>query len=316
MDIAILHHVPTPCSSCPHTLCSYSLPTPLPPSPTSSLPHSLSQSLSHSHLSVHLIAAAIAASTHRILSSSGTGGTRGRGGGIVRLVTKGDKQLNDYLAAAKKLPDQLSLLPFPSSRDTAATSDSPSFPSSVLDETEREVGGEGGEGGGEVLEGVVGVAEEIKQGLLVREGLALRGSAYTQGLLAACRRLGCVTWHRHHVSSLSDLLPLIRANAYGTEEEGGRGVGGVEEEVVAVVVTTGAATVLLPELSHVRITPVRAQNIMYEFVGEGSALDAHQHLQIPIISGRSSAPTPLARIPTTSLPCLFLPLQLPLSPFL
>ena len=44
------------------------------------------------------------------------------------------------------------------------------------------------------IEGVAGVAKDITEGLMVHEGLALKGASYTAALLEACHNLGDITW--------------------------------------------------------------------------------------------------------------------------
>jgi glycine/D-amino acid oxidase-like deaminating enzyme len=122
-----------------------------------------------------------------------------------------------------------------------------------------------------------GVAKEIEEALVVREGVALSGPRYLRSLLEACRSLasGSITWHTQNITSLQHLLSLAR------REEGQE-----EGEVAAVVVAAGAAAVLLPELRHLPITPVRDQNIIFEQTEKGKVDGAGEELELPVISSR------------------------------
>ena len=192
--------------------------------------------------SLRLIQAAVDASPHLILSSRT--GKRG----ILRLVTKGEKQLKDYLKAAETAPDELS---FVNVRSAPATSSTEVARGSL----ERDGTAQGGRfaenappGEREVVEGVDALSPDINGALLVRQGLALRGARYTKGLLAACRSLGDVSWQTERVSSLRDVMLTLQLEAEA---------GGVE--TAAVVVACGAACIQLPELRDLPISPVRAQ---------------------------------------------------------
>jgi glycine/D-amino acid oxidase-like deaminating enzyme len=126
-----------------------------------------------------------------------------------------------------------------------------------------------------------GVAKEIEEALVVREGVALNGSRYTRSLLEACRSLSSrsISWHTQNITSLEHLLSLARGEE--KQEEG---------EVAAVVVAAGAAAVLLPELQKLPITPVRAQNIIFEQTEKGKADGAGGELELPVISSRYVVP--------------------------
>jgi glycine/D-amino acid oxidase-like deaminating enzyme len=159
--------------------------------------------------SLDLIQAAVEASPDLILSS------RAGARGILRLVTKGEKQRKDYVKAAQTFPHQLSFVHL---QPCKVGEGGPS-------EVDKLV---------EVQERFAGVSEEIRDGLLVHEGLALRGASYAAGLLAACRQLGHVTWHTQRATSLRHFLRDVQQRS--------------NEHVSAVVVATGAASLLLPEL--------------------------------------------------------------------
>jgi len=219
--------------------------------------------------SLRLIQAAVDASQDLILSSS-----TGRRG-ILRLVTKGEKQRKDYLKAAESSPHELSFVNFRSislPAETAARANA--SPEGVG--TAHDVVAE--DGTGDSVGGLSALAKDIDAGLLVHQGLALRGTRYTQGLLASCRLLGEVSWQTRHVSSLHDLLPKLQLEADAEQVE-----------VLAVVVACGAACVQLPELKDLPIKPVRAQNIIYEHSGN-KAQEAFSALELPVISGRYVVP--------------------------
>lgn len=215
--------------------------------------------------SLRLIQAAVEASSQLILSSST--GKRG----ILRLVTKGEKQLKDYLRAAELAPDELSFVDLRSSIDVAGGS---------VEKGVEVHGGRGAEAGKrKVMEGVNALSRDINGALLVKQGLALRGTRYTRGLLAACRLLGEVSWQTQRISSVHELLLKVQIEA---EADG--------VEVAAVVIACGAACIQLPELQDLPISPVRAQNIIYEHSGSAAPEEAFDALQLPIISGRYVVP--------------------------
>ena len=56
------------------------------------------------------------------------------------------------------------------------------------------------------IEGVAGVAKDITEGLMVHEGLALKGASYTAALLEACHKLGDITWQ---IQVSTDILCLV-----------------------------------------------------------------------------------------------------------
>lgn len=220
--------------------------------------------------SLRLIQAAVDASQDLILSS------RNNSRGILRLVTKGEKQRKDYLKAAESSPHELSFVNVRSTSVPAGVAAEVIAGPEGVRMAREEVLAEEGMGG--AVGGLSALAKDIDAGLLVRQGLALRGTRYTRGLLAACRLLGEVSWQTRNVSSLHGLLPQLQLEADAEQTE-----------VVAVVVACGAACVQIPELKDLPIKPVRAQNIIYEHSGK-SAQEAVNALQLPVISGRYVVP--------------------------
>lgn len=137
--------------------------------------------------SLRLIQAAGEASRARILSSAS--GLRG----ILRLVTKGAKQRNDYLAAARSSPDLVSFVRLGEraiKRVGAADEAADAKVEACLDE---------GAGAGAVpsVDGMAnGVGNDIEEALLVRDGVALSGTRYTQVCGPLFRMPACRARHR------------------------------------------------------------------------------------------------------------------------
>mmetsp|Transcript_40867 Transcript_40867/g.63792 ORF Transcript_40867/g.63792 Transcript_40867/m.63792 type:complete len:302 (+) Transcript_40867:205-1110(+) len=109
--------------------------------------------------SIALVEVAERHSSRRVLSKAGSTG-------IVRLVTKGEKQLKDYQKCQDTFPNEVQLV------DTQACRD------------------------------LQGVGQNITKGLRVQDGLALNGSLYIQGLWEACTQLGDINWAHDHIHSL------------------------------------------------------------------------------------------------------------------
>lgn len=102
--------------------------------------------------------------------------------GVVRLVTKGEKQRKDYHTCAETFPEEVVLVAVEHGAIAAAQ-------------------GEGGEG---TRRGLRGLGEGIQEALLVKDGVALRGGEYAIGLLAAAQAIGQVEWVCRPVRSLRE----------------------------------------------------------------------------------------------------------------
>ncbi|EKX33948.1 hypothetical protein GUITHDRAFT_147571 [Guillardia theta CCMP2712] len=106
----------------------------------------------------------------------------GEGRGILRVVTKGKKQLEDYKKSAAMFPAEVEL--------------------KEVDQSEYR-----------------GPSENVSHALLVKSGMAVRGPVYARALLRACQSLGNVTWRRERVESLAQ-LDLQQADELVRETEG------------------------------------------------------------------------------------------------